>query len=816
MTPTYNLQINDKQDNIKQQITTFSDFNSGFDVETPTAPLSSFGMADTSDDALGDFFSRPIKIGAYAWAPTTTFFEVFNPWTQFLENPRVINRLSNYNLLRGTLCVKILVNGNGFHYGRLLVSYLPFANRDSFFRNRALISEDSIEASQRMHLYIDPTTSTGGSMKLPFLWPLNALSIPSEDWDDMGLLSIRQLNPLKNANGALDPVTISVFAWMEDIELSVPTTAEPGALAPQSQGYVPQADEYEEKPASSAMLAAGDAAAAVGAAIPQVAPLAEPTSLVLSGAGNVAKAMGYSRPRNLDPVQPYRPTFLGNMANANAPDSSVSLTLDQKAGLTPDTRSFGLDGSDELEVTSISGRETYLTTFAWPVSAPAEDLLWNSRVTPQLIAQRTVGGVDEIHLTPMAYLSYMARYWRGTIRFRFQIVASSFHKGRMKIVWDPEYMNSNEYNVAYTHIVDISETRDFTIDVGWGSPRPYLLCSSAAENYGVTPLTGSFTNFNGVLSVYVVNDLAVPNSTIDNDISVNVMVCSPDLELQWPQSPSDRLGYHAAFAPQSVGYEPHAMGDAVDSMQNEPVAEDAQQVGTYRPSSHLEFFGDPIPSLRLLMKKYAYYATHHLGNGNPKPAVAQLEIPSRPQEQGFAPFATYPTVPGPAFANFVELVPMAYIMRMFACWRGGIRYKVLITHDNSSDVALPTRGVAVVENADEDNMSVDRAVASVDYTNDASLARAHLLRYRSLSQIGHATVLDHNPVLEFEIPYYRPERFSLARNYSDGEIPRVTVRSTIPVGGSFHHLFTSCGEDFQVGMFVGTPILYPQPVPAAV
>jgi hypothetical protein len=45
------------------------------------------------------------------------------------------------------------------------------------------------------------------------------------------LLNLRSINTLKNANGATDPINISVFAWASDVELSVPTAADPSTLS---------------------------------------------------------------------------------------------------------------------------------------------------------------------------------------------------------------------------------------------------------------------------------------------------------------------------------------------------------------------------------------------------------------------------------------------------------------------------------------------------------------------------------------------------------------------------------------------------------
>jgi hypothetical protein len=85
-----------------------------------------------------------------------------------------------------------------------------------------------------MHVWIDPTKSQGGTLCLPYVFYRNAMSIPNQDWRGMGELDIASITTLEHANGGTDSVTISVFAWAEDVHLSIPTIAEPGALAPQS------------------------------------------------------------------------------------------------------------------------------------------------------------------------------------------------------------------------------------------------------------------------------------------------------------------------------------------------------------------------------------------------------------------------------------------------------------------------------------------------------------------------------------------------------------------------------------------------------
>jgi len=62
----------------------------------------------------------------------------------------------------------MLISGNSFYYGRALVSYNPFLLRDDVTRNRAFFEQDLVGASQKPHFMLDPTTSQGGEMMLPF------------------------------------------------------------------------------------------------------------------------------------------------------------------------------------------------------------------------------------------------------------------------------------------------------------------------------------------------------------------------------------------------------------------------------------------------------------------------------------------------------------------------------------------------------------------------------------------------------------------------------------------------------------------------
>jgi hypothetical protein len=155
------LTINEPSNNSTMQTASFNDENASWTYTVDSDPDPSYGISTTTDASLQEFFSRPVKVATYSWTvgQTSPFYESFNPWSLFFGNKRVVNRISNYNLLRAKLRVKFVINANGFFYGRLLASYLPLPNADGFTLDRALVGQDSIQASQRPHIYIDPTNS---------------------------------------------------------------------------------------------------------------------------------------------------------------------------------------------------------------------------------------------------------------------------------------------------------------------------------------------------------------------------------------------------------------------------------------------------------------------------------------------------------------------------------------------------------------------------------------------------------------------------------------------------------------------------------
>lgn len=791
--------------------------------------------ADTDDDHLENFFSRPLKIQSYDWGTGTNLFETFNPWQDFFENPRVINRVTNYNLLRCKLHVKFMLNGNGFHYGRAIASYIPLHNFDEFTKDRAFFQEDVVAASQRPHVYLDPTKSQGGEMTLPFVWEANALSIPDQDWRDMGDIIIHGMQNLKHANGATDSVTVSVFAWATDVTLAVPTANEPGALSPQAGEYRPQADEYGRgivsKPASIVARAAGALANAPGIGL-----YAKATQMAASAVASIAKTFGYSRPNNISEIQPYRPTYMGNLANTNMPDSATKLTLDAKQELTCVTRTFGLDGTDEMTIKSIAMRESYLTQFGWQVADSAEQLLWNTEVSPVIWSELTPASVKEYHMPACCFAALPFKHWRGTMKFRFQIVASSFHKGRLKIVYDPSFPLTNEYNTNYTHVIDLAKERDFTVEVGWGQQWSFLQHKNMTLNGGPiysTSALGSAPNVtaNGILSVYVVNELTVPNSTANNDISINVFVSAgEDFEVANPYDLDIRA--LSWYQPQAGEYTPQSgemsQPDA-DLTPDESAPMKLEPSETMGPTLTCEdhtldvFFGDPVTSFRQCLKRYNYLHSLQFDSNT---GFNRWVLSNFPMYRGYATGAEHQaaTPSDPTPYNYAKMTLLNYVTPAYTCRRGGIRWKYMYNGSivRGSDII---GYMGVERDPSTGNVYGQTTVVPIGIGDGTISERIAV----ELSTAGsgwpgsHVTPIQQNAALEIELPFYTEERFipgkkgnvtsTGTRNFFHDLTCYIDANATSDVASI--RAYVSTGEDYTLGFFTGAPVAYLQSDPAA-
>lgn len=503
-----------------EQTTSFYDANAGTSVGSSASPLD-YEMADAQTTAdLGSFLSRPVRIFSGTWAQSDPVGQLttLNPWSVFLNNVSIKNKLTNYAFMRGTLKLKIVTNASPFLYGSLKAAYRPLPGFKPITATSAFPSK-LVPYSQMPGVWVTPAHSEGAEFTCPFIWPRSFMRVGlNADAINMGALDLIIYNTLASANGANSSVVVQIYAWLEDVTLAGPTLA--AAL---------QADEYGVG-VVSAPASAIAAAASTMTKTPVIGKFAKATEIGASAVSNISKLFGFTNVPVIEDTRPVRNSPFPQIASAEIGYPHEKLALDAKNELSIDPAIAGLGSEDELAISTFVQRESYLTGFAWASSASSDTPLFTSVVLPQL----TVATGTVIDFTPPSLAGAMFRNWRGDMIFRFKFIATPFHKGRVRISYDPfssaVQTTGDTGPFVFNRIVDLGAETDVEFRVPYQQALPwcYTLPDSTTQSWSTsaTPtLTLTDTFHNGMLSLKVLTSLTGPTSTASVGVQVFCSRC---------------------------------------------------------------------------------------------------------------------------------------------------------------------------------------------------------------------------------------------------------------------------------------------------
>ncbi len=407
----------------------------------------------------------------------------------------------------------------------------------------------------------------------------------------------------------------------------------------------------------------------------------------------------------------------------------------------------------------------------------------------------------------------------------------------IKVVYDPDFISGDEFNVNYLEIVDISEKQDFTISVGPGQEfnwmRNLSIQDTTTDNmYGTTPFT-TVSSGNGVLGIYVLNTLTTPNPILDVDIAVNVFVSAgDDFEVAVPDNEFQKCVFKPQsgeeFDPQSGEVNPDVITDNENNM---PEQSNSTEVGPGMAISDMMtnvFIGEKITSFRPLLKRYALHRTELAGNDN--------QFVTINGSRSMFPFYRGNIIGavdldfGQNDYNFCNTLLLHWVQLMYSGWRGSIRTKILtpnaMFHGTTGFCKLSIH----VERApvNSDGAKYSRVLSyQPDYTTNYEAAQDSVYdsTYTNVEYLGGTlgqlyTDENVNGNVEFESPFYSQKRFVPGKpaNYTSENAHCEGYRYVIKGNASpkrlyqFHH---AIGEDFQLYFFTAMPRLYIESSPPA-
>lgn len=808
-----------------QQTTSFLDETMG-DMVGYVPDTDSLAEGDGIVDAgLAEFLRRPVRIANFTWAESDALGikSTISPWNLFFNDASIKYKLNNYAFIRCNLKLKFIVNASPFYYGLMKACYQPLPS----FTTSTIVNDAAtkyfIPYSQQPHVNILPQASEGAVMTLPFFWQRNWLRVGrAADFTEMANLRFIIWAALQSANGVTGQgCTVQVYAWAEDVVLSGPTL-----------GLSMQSDEYGVGPVSGPASTVARLAGMIKG-VPIIGKFATATEMGANAISGIAKLFGFTNVPVIAPAIPFRMNPFPPFASPEIGYPVEKLTLDPKNELTIDPSTIGLPGHDELAIEHLVSRESYLCTATWTTATVVDTLLFGARVTPFMF-DNDGATTNKLYFTPMAMVANLFQNWRGDVIFTFHFITSPYHKGRVRISYDP-YATSVQTagdvgSSIYNTIVDLGEQSKvevripyqqalawLQVDSSFGTANvPYILSGSSLPLDDVTT--------NGIICLKALTLLTAPVGTSSVSIIVSVRGAE-NLEFANPVAPG------ATFTPFTVQSGDLPMLPAEGGQEVMDIPANAQMhLDRYRVN-----FGECVKSVRPLLRR-SNYTESFTGTSSTDQDVIMYERHSRyPLYYGYDPnglhaakgtIATGTTFP----FNWVVNTPYHWLAPCFIAQKGSVFW-----HYNAEADITPTVMYASRINHIGQNTVV---IGQTSRTSAANSATANFYAVNTTSTAGGMALTNTRTEsgLSVGVPNYTQFKFQSTApgNCSDPpnsgsagydgtqfEMVQVTVHADGTNGPKPQnikvHKYFGVGTDFNLYFFLNTPTYYRLPTaPVAV
>jgi len=798
-TTTPNLTNNNEESSaftqVQETIVIHSDKKPVDDTHADQYMLSSQLLSSGSDGQIHDlisFLKRPIVVQTGTWTTSNTFnvnLATINFPDDYLNIPIITNKVKGFLGFRGTLKVRLQINTNRFQQGRLVLSFFPQA--DLAPDKYANLARSALFYTQLPHVDFDASTDSEVILEVPFVNTNLYFNLRS-GLGQMGTVGLWVYSPLIAVTGE-NNADFTIWASFEDIKLDFPTIP---------SGFIAQAGSFGKSrrkktdPSTAEQSGAGDGpisavftnlakTADAVARIPLLSSIAAPASWFFSASAIAASAFGFSNPLNTMKQQVVVQAPMSRSINSTGQDMSQNLGLfeDNSIEILP-----GFTGTDrdEMALNHILSIPTFFFLQTWSDTVAAGDTLFNISLAPAafgLTGANFQYDTNPAHVvattynSPLAYVSNLFAYYRGSIRLTFKIVKTEFHSGRLLVGFspsvdtDPSHTNG-DMDYIHREIIDIRTSNEVTMVFPYASTRPWLRTNLPY----------------GQVWVNVLNDLRAP-STVSNTLNVLVEVSTAsDFEFAVPTaltaypvlfsygtSPPTIVAKGVEEMGKFIAEAGENLGEQSDGF-TQPVENDAS-IGTGKiiydgMKSAAYCIGEKVMSLRQLMKRA--YPTIFVGECTVIDFFPHLNM-----------------LPLNAAAFIGNGIPCqhTYIEVLFAYYRGSTRLRQY-NYDH-------TKGTLRTFTANTINSE-----ATAIQQNGAYVSAA--CGYPVV--IGNANIY---PFSEVQVPYYSQTHCSSVQynptpSVSYGDFPR--GRAVFLSSGSLNGTIITrqYGDDYSAGFFTGT------------
>lgn len=742
-----------------------------------------------SEVELKTFLERRIYVTTQTWAIGSAFSYTVNPFDVYFSSSDIQDKIAGYSLFRCDFEIEIFVKGTRYHAGLLMASVRRYGTENT----RVVVGQTHqlVSYSQRPHIFLEAGTSQSSSITVPFVypagwWPIGEILYQSLPDPNTSRVYISSLANLAALTSATSPVEVSIYLKAKNISYAAPTkvnyagTSDEGgtifeACADENKKKkkkktMHRKDEYQEQIQVSGVASALASAAGMLGSVPVIGPFALATEIGLNAVSGIARLFGYSRPAIIKDMTITRPQVVGSLSLSEGGDPVQKLTLTAKQEVTVDPTTLGLPPVDEMSLDFLTKKESYLTSFEWDPTDATNTAIFNIAVDPMLYR---VSGSDR-YMTSLAFATQHFRYWSGTLRFRFVIIGTSFHSGKLAFVHEPAApavpTATDRYTRLNYEILDLDSERDITLDVRWAQADPYRPTHDLSYAESVmftapgTTMTTLTKNSNGFLSVFPFTGLVSPDDITPVQVLVFVSA-GDDYEVNgvgepgryqspfpaWVATADDEKLIFVAASDEGVEPLPGAEEFAEEGSPNTVVLGGTPNDIDEKAIVH---YGERPTSLRQLMKRPQYYRTVYVpGAANVDYYFKWYAFPAAYGKSTSTNWDATTAVVGSAF-TFNKLTTFASVGIGYGMWRGSYRYRFIPVQGNAT---LTACRLSLYDGSPE---AVEPGnISTTTSSKIATRGETYGGEYDSGGGLAIA-VQSVNGALEFELPYYSPLRAS--------------------------------------------------------
>lgn len=518
-------------------------------------------------------------------------------------------KTQGYFGIRFDLSFRLVVNATRFQQGRYILLWKPFggATADTA-KNSAIMAGHVmtlVQRTQMPHSEIDINCDTEINMLIPFSNVYNYCDIrsiqSSTDFNSIGEIQIYPYVALNAVTGALTAnFTLYVSAVnVELISAAAPQMAPITSRKGRNETSVEQADA-NMGPISSIMKKVS-AASSILTGVPLISSYSSSVGWLADILGNTAAVFGYSKPINLEHANRMTKEIFPYIANTDGPDNSFPFALSYKNEIAQMSGVSPTD-LDEMDFSFLCTIPTFSKVVSWSTAPASGAALTSLGVGPtgSTALTTTVNTALLVHYPPFEFLARHFKFWRGTMVYKFKIVKTEFHSGRLSFSYSPSTVTQigastpTYANLPYIHreIVDIRLDNEVIFSVPYVSSTPYK---------PVLPESPDDSHVTGIFAIHVVDPLVAPDTVSQKvDIIVEISM-GPDAEFSVPIGFTTRVPFYGA-APQMGVF------DNVGNPETNVCNEESGSIGAMVSSddliiNSLHCIGEKISSVRKYIRR---------------------------------------------------------------------------------------------------------------------------------------------------------------------------------------------------------------------